>query len=66
MNNRALPLDGPCPNCGGEKCIMSILSAPAVVSPFSIDGLRQPKADFKERMQQIKTGQHGMTKIKDY
>ena len=66
MSDRHLPLENACPNCKEEKCIISVISAPAVVSPFSVDGLKKPRSDFKERMQQIKQGLHGTAKIKDY
>lgn len=66
ISERNLPLENPCPNCKEEKCIVSVFSAPAVVSPNAIDGLRKPRSDFKERMSQIKSGLHGTAKIKDY
>lgn len=66
VSERSLPLESPCPNCKEEKCIVQVMSAPAVVSPFSVDGLKKPKGDFKERMSQIKHGMHGTAKIKDY
>jgi len=63
---RSIPLESPCPNCKEEKCVTSVFSAPALVSPSAIDGLRKPRSDFKERMLQIKEGNKHTTKIKDY
>lgn len=66
MDDRDTPTKNPCPICKEEKCVISVLSAPAVVSPFSIDGLKKPKSDFKERMAQIKQQNKHTAKIKDY
>lgn len=66
IDDRNIPIDNPCPNCKEEKCITSIIGAPAVVSPFSVDGLKKPKSDFKERMSQIKENVKHTAKIKDY
>ena len=66
VDERHLPLENPCPNCKEEKCIESVMTAPATISPFALDGLKKPRSDFKERMSQIKQGLHGTAKIKDY
>lgn len=66
MDDRAQPTLNPCPNCKENECVQSVISAVALVSPSSIDGMRKPKQDFKERMSQIKHQQRHVAKIKDY
>lgn len=69
MDDRHLPTEQSCPNCKEEKCVEQLISAVALVSPFSIDGLKKPGADFKQRMHQIKDGFKNTSiskNIKDY
>lgn len=66
IEDRELPMKEPCPNCLRKDCVSLSISAPSLVSPFRVDGLKKPATQFKERMQQIKkTSGRGNT-IKDY
>lgn len=56
IDDRNVPTESPCPSCGKTNCISLHLSAPSLVSPFRIDGLKKPSSQFKERMAQIKHG----------
>jgi putative FmdB family regulatory protein len=66
IDDRKIPTEEPCPNCGQNK-IESCLSAPSLVSPFRIDGLKKPSPQFKDRISQIKSklGKSGKN-LKDY
>ncbi len=66
MNDRNLPLESCCPNCNQEGGVILLITATAIVSPFSLDGLKKPQADFKERMKQIKHNVRHSATIKDY
>lgn len=67
IDDRVNPTKEPCPNCNSNDCVQLTLSAPSLVSPFRIDGLKKPPGAFKDRMSQIKSGL-GKTKhnLKDY
>ena len=66
IDNRKEPTLNPCPSCKETQCIQSVMSAAALVSPSSIDGLRKPSSQFKERMSQIRQQARHTAKIKDY
>lgn len=68
IDDRHDPLSEACPNCKGTKCIRQLISIPAVISPFRIDGLKKPGADFRERVKQIKSELPPSAKsnLKDY
>jgi putative FmdB family regulatory protein len=55
IDDRETPTKDPCPNCNNTSVTLT-LSAPSLVSPFRIDGLKKPSGAFKDRMAQIKTG----------
>ena len=56
IDDRDSPTKEPCPTCGKSNCISLSLAAPSLVSPFRVDGLKKPSAEFRERMSQIKHG----------
>lgn len=56
IDERTEPEKNPCPSCGKINCISLTMTAPSLVSPFRIDGLKKPSSEFKERMSQIKHG----------
>jgi putative FmdB family regulatory protein len=61
-----IPKHEPCPKCGKTKCIDISLGAPALMSPFRVEGLKKPSGQFRERIQQIKKGLPRKTTLKDY
>ena len=63
---RDVPTQEPCPNCGKTNCISISLGAPALMSPFRVEGLKKPSGQFRERVQQIKKGLPKKTTLKDY
>ena len=67
IDDRTIPTQEPCPNCGCNNSVSITLTSPSLMSPFRVDGLKQPSGQFKERVQQIKKGL-GRTKhnLKDY
>lgn len=61
-----LPIHEPCPHCGKTECISISLGAPALMSPFRVEGLKKPSGQFRDRIQQIKKGLPRKTTLKDY
>lgn len=66
ISEREFPTTEKCPSCGAENSIELCIAAASLVSPFRIDGLKKPRTDFKERMQQIKKISGKSANIKDY
>ena len=67
IEDRNQPTECPCPSCNKLNCVLLTLCAPSLVSPFRIDGLKQPSGQFKDRMAQIKHGlRHTKHNLKDY
>jgi putative FmdB family regulatory protein len=65
IDDRELPTKSPCPKCN-ESSIELTMSAPNLVSPFRIDGLKKQPGQFKDRMAQIKHGlRHVNHNLKD-
>jgi len=60
------PKSEPCPHCGKTNCISISVGAPALMSPFRVEGLKKPSGQFRERIQQIKKGLPRKTTLKDY
>ena len=67
IDDRNLPETKPCPNCNKNGTVSLTLSAPSLVCPLRIDGLKKPSSQFKDRIGQIKKslGRHGKN-LKDY
>lgn len=55
MDERHTPTENPCPNCLAQNSIYIEMSAPALLSPFRVDGLKRPPPQFREKMQKIKS-----------
>lgn len=66
IDDRALPTQEDCPNCGKNGCVALSFTAPSLMSPFRVDGLKRPSGQFRERVQQIKKGLGRNTTLKDY
>jgi hypothetical protein len=66
IDDRTRPTEEPCPNCQANNCVTITLSAPSLMSPLRVDGLRKPPGQFRERMQQIKKTSGRNSTIKDY
>jgi putative FmdB family regulatory protein len=66
ISERELPTQECCPTCNANNCIELTIQGAALLSPFRIDGLKKPRSDFKDRMQQIKQLSGKGTTIKDY
>ena len=64
--DRDLPTKDVCPNCSAESSVEMCISASTLVSPFSVDGLKRPQSQFRERMKQIKSLSGKTANIKDY
>jgi len=64
--DRTIPTKECCPNCHKDSSVEICISAPAPISPFSIDGLKKPQSQFRERMKQIKSVAAKSANIKDY
>jgi len=56
IDERDTPTKTPCPNCNANNSITLAISAPSLLSPFRVDGLKKPSGAFKDRMAQIKKG----------
>jgi len=56
ISDRELPTKEPCPNCSQSDTIELCITAPSLMSPFRVDGLKKPTGQFRDRMQQIKSG----------
>lgn len=66
IDDRNLPTQEECPNCGKTGHVALSFSAPSLMSPFRVDGLKRPAGQFRERVQQIKKGLGRNTTLKDY
>lgn len=66
IDDRTLPTQEVCPNCGKTDCVSLSFTAPSLMSPFRVDGLKRPSGQFRERVQQIKKGLGRNTTLKDY
>lgn len=67
ISDREMPTKNPCPFCEESDTVELCLSAPSLVSPFRIDGLKKPSGQFRDRMNQIKTGmKRTKNTLKDY
>jgi putative FmdB family regulatory protein len=55
MDDRHAPTESPCPNCSAKNSISLEMAAPALLSPFRVDGLKRPPTQFREKMQKIKS-----------
>ena len=67
ISDREMPTKNPCPFCEEADTVELCLSAPSLVSTFRIDGLKKPSGQFRDRMNQIKTGmKRTKNTLKDY
>lgn len=66
IDDRLGPESESCPECKNAECVSLTLSAPSLMNPLRVDGLKKPPTQFKERMQQIKKTSGRNNTIKDY
>lgn len=65
--DREEPTKNPCPFCEKSDTVELCLTAPSLVNPLRIDGLKKPSGQFRDRMKQIKSGmKYTKNTIKDF
>jgi len=52
IDDRKIPVESPCPNCG-EMEVQQLISSTGIVDPY-IAGLKKPTSEFKEKMKSLK------------
>jgi putative FmdB family regulatory protein len=64
--DREIPTTEECPGCNVKGSVELRIGASSLIDPFRLDGLKKPRSDFRERMQQIKALSGKNNKIRDY
>jgi putative FmdB family regulatory protein len=65
ISNRYGPTEAVCTKCNLPE-VELVISTPAVISPFALDGLKKPSIEFKQRMAEIKQNVGNSSTVKDY